>query len=127
MEPWRSAITLNQRLAGWIAYRLQLSGRWSQILSDMAHDSDATIMSLKPLLFLASVFLTAIPVVIASADASKSPQFQTLPPLREQAKIVDAWTETRKSLIPGILRKYNVDAWLVSTLPSGRAQHVKRR
>lgn len=53
------------------------------------------------------------PVAGASADASKSPQFQTLPPLREQADIVDGWTEKRKALIPGILRKYNVDAWLV--------------
>lgn len=52
----------------------------------------------------------------ASADASKTPQVQTLPPLREQAKIVDAWTETRKDLIPGILQKYNVDAWLVRML-----------
>lgn len=49
----------------------------------------------------------------ASADASKTPQYQTLPPLREQAKIVDAWTQERKTLIPEILRRYNVDAWLV--------------
>ncbi|KAJ4422913.1 hypothetical protein N0V82_002440 [Gnomoniopsis sp. IMI 355080] len=54
------------------------------------------------------------PVAGASADASKSPQFQTLPPLREQADIVDGWTKKRKALIPGILRKYNVDAWLIS-------------
>lgn len=53
------------------------------------------------------------PVAGASADANKSPQFQTLPPLREQADIVDGWTKKRKALIPEILRKYNVDAWLV--------------
>lgn len=41
------------------------------------------------------------------------PQIQTLPPLREQAKIVDAWTEERKLQIPDILRKYSVDAWIV--------------
>lgn len=73
-------------------------------------------MFLRSYLSLSLLLLTAAPVVIASADASKSPQFQTLPPLREQAKIVDAWTETRKALIPGILRKYNVDAWLVCLL-----------
>lgn len=48
-----------------------------------------------------------------SADPTKKPQVQILPPLREQAQIVDAWTEERKALIPGILRKYGVDAWLV--------------
>lgn len=57
--------------------------------------------------------LTLIPGTDGSADASKTPQFQTLPPLREQAKIVDAWTAERMALIPGILRKYNIDAWLV--------------
>lgn len=57
--------------------------------------------------------LALVPGANGSADASKTPQFQTLPPLREQAKIVDAWTEERIALIPGILRKYNVDAWLV--------------
>ncbi|KAK2614823.1 hypothetical protein N8I77_001621 [Diaporthe amygdali] len=50
----------------------------------------------------------------ASADTTKKPQIQMLPRLREQAQIVDAWTEERKALIPGILRKYGVDAWLIS-------------
>lgn len=48
-----------------------------------------------------------------SADATRRPQVQILPRLREQARIVDAWTEERKALIPGILQKYGVDAWLV--------------
>lgn len=51
----------------------------------------------------------------ASANAARKAQIQTLPPLREQARIVDAWTEERKALIPGILQKYNVDAWIVSS------------
>ena len=50
---------------------------------------------------------------LGSQAADKSPQYQFLPPLREQAEIVDAWTEERKALIPGLLRKYGVDAWLV--------------
>ena len=50
---------------------------------------------------------------LASQATNKSPQYQFLPPLREQAEIVDAWTEERKALIPGLLRKYGVDAWLV--------------
>ncbi|GAP86661.2 putative xaa-Pro aminopeptidase family enzyme [Rosellinia necatrix] len=44
----------------------------------------------------------------------KAPQFQTLPSLQEQADIVNAWTEDRKALIPGLLRKHGVDAWLMS-------------
>lgn len=56
-----------------------------------------------------------------SADTTKRPQVQILPPLREQAQIVDAWTEERKALIPGILRKYDVDAWLVSPASSSHS------
>jgi len=41
------------------------------------------------------------------------PEFVTLPTLREQAVIQDAWTEQRKANIPNILNKYGVDAWLV--------------
>ncbi|KAK8109422.1 hypothetical protein PG999_007559 [Apiospora kogelbergensis] len=52
--------------------------------------------------------------VIAGTNPHKTPQFQALPSLREQAKIVDGWTDERKALIPGILRKYGVDAWLIS-------------
>ncbi|KAI1658600.1 hypothetical protein F4813DRAFT_39170 [Daldinia decipiens] len=44
----------------------------------------------------------------------KTPKVQVLPSLREQAKLLDGWTEERKALIPGLLRKYGVDAWLMS-------------
>ncbi|KAK8070373.1 hypothetical protein PG997_010576 [Apiospora hydei] len=53
-------------------------------------------------------------VIAGSTNPHKAPQFQTLPSLREQAKIVNGWTDERKALIPGILRKYGVDAWLIS-------------
>lgn len=52
-------------------------------------------------------------ITFASVHTARRPQIQTLPALREQAKIVDAWTEERKALIPGILQKYNVAAWIV--------------
>lgn len=55
----------------------------------------------------------AVVVLIQLTGATKTPVIQTLPGLREQAKIVDAWTAEREALIPDILRKYNVDAWLV--------------
>jgi hypothetical protein len=54
-------------------------------------------------------------VVRASTNPDKTPQLQTLPPLREQAQMVDAWTDERKALIPGILEKYGIDAWLVQS------------
>ncbi|KAH9897128.1 hypothetical protein F4778DRAFT_772011 [Xylariomycetidae sp. FL2044] len=50
----------------------------------------------------------------SDATASKKPEIQTLPPLREQADLINSWTEERKALIPGLLRKYGVDAWLMS-------------
>ncbi|KAI0020031.1 hypothetical protein F4780DRAFT_395984 [Xylariomycetidae sp. FL0641] len=52
--------------------------------------------------------------LINSATAKTTPQIQTLPSLREQAELVDAWTEERKAQIPDILQKYGVDAWLIS-------------
>ncbi|KAI0171300.1 hypothetical protein BJ166DRAFT_479202 [Pestalotiopsis sp. NC0098] len=53
-------------------------------------------------------------VTFAAARSSKSPQIHTLPPLREQAEIVDGWTADRRALVPDMLRKYDVDAWLIS-------------
>jgi hypothetical protein len=48
----------------------------------------------------------------------KVPEYQCLPPLREQAAIQDAWRDQRISNIPHILQKYGVDAWLVGLLPT---------
>ncbi|GAW23238.1 hypothetical protein ANO14919_127900 [Xylariales sp. No.14919] len=65
---------------------------------------------------LATVLVAAYYVgeTFAVGVSKTTPQTQTLPPLQEQADIVNAWTEERKALIPGLLRKYNVDAWLMS-------------
>lgn len=51
----------------------------------------------------------------ATPVASKpdKPDYVTLPTLREQTAIQDAWTKQRMSNIPNILNKYAVDAWLV--------------
>lgn len=40
-------------------------------------------------------------------------QYQTLPSLREQAEILNAWREERLAGIPALLQNYNIDAWLV--------------
>lgn len=52
----------------------------------------------------------------ALAAQRKIAKYHHLPPLREQAAIQDAWTAERISNIPNILKKYNVDAWLVNLL-----------
>ncbi|KAK0614636.1 hypothetical protein B0T14DRAFT_438332 [Immersiella caudata] len=46
--------------------------------------------------------------------SSPTPEYHQLPPLREQAKIQDAWTKERRAHIGTILKKNGVDAWLVS-------------
>ncbi|OTA99008.1 hypothetical protein M426DRAFT_325518 [Hypoxylon sp. CI-4A] len=70
--------------------------------------------------FLALTHLVNSATLLATANAhhgtapGKTPQFQPLPSLREQAELLDEWTEERKALIPGLLRKYGIDAWLMS-------------
>jgi hypothetical protein len=58
------------------------------------------------------LLLYTVAVHIVSSKSPK-PEYITLPTLREQAAIQDAWTEQRISNIPNILKKYGVDAWLV--------------
>lgn len=55
-----------------------------------------------------------------SSSTKKVPEYQRLPPLREQAAIQDAWREERVSNIPQILQKYGVDAWLVCSIIHSR-------
>ncbi|PMD21392.1 hypothetical protein NA56DRAFT_703571 [Hyaloscypha hepaticicola] len=52
--------------------------------------------------------------VAGVASKPDKPEFVTLPTLREQTAIQDAWTEQRISNIPNILDKYAVDAWLTT-------------
>ncbi|KAF6834422.1 xaa-Pro aminopeptidase family enzyme [Colletotrichum musicola] len=46
--------------------------------------------------------------------ADPKPKYNPLPPLREQARIQDAWTAERKKTIPALLKKHGVDAWITS-------------
>ncbi|KAF8857241.1 hypothetical protein BDZ45DRAFT_624057 [Acephala macrosclerotiorum] len=46
--------------------------------------------------------------------STQEPQYVTLPSLREQLAITDAWRSERIANIPNILKKYGVDAWLIS-------------
>lgn len=69
---------------------------------------------------LVTVFVAAY--CVGETVAKKTPQLQTLPTLQDQADLVNSWTEERKALIPGLLRKYGVDAWLVGD-PSHPGTH----
>ena len=62
--------------------------------------------------WLKAIGLQSLLTVCLAADPS--PEYQRLPPLREQAHLKDAWTAERISNIPTILEKYDVDAWLMS-------------
>jgi hypothetical protein len=56
---------------------------------------------------------------VQSSSATRKPnqpEYVSLPPLRAQATLRDAWTAQRISNIPNILQKYGVDAWLVRLL-----------
>lgn len=76
-------------------------------------------------LFSGVAVLTAARAHVGTAPG-KTPKVQTLPSLREQAELLDGWTEERKALIPQLLRKYGVDAWLVS-LPCPVFYNLPRR
>ncbi|TVY36115.1 hypothetical protein LOCC1_G006074 [Lachnellula occidentalis] len=62
--------------------------------------------------------ISSIPLLVSLAvlcvQAVRVPQYQQLLPLREQAAIQDAWTVERLSNVPQLLKKYEVDAWLMS-------------
>lgn len=63
------------------------------------------------LIMIFTLLLAAL--AAGSAQASATPEYHTLPPLREQAKIRDGWTRERRDAIPSLLQKHGVDAWLV--------------
>ena len=73
-------------------------------------------------IFLRLLLLQTIAVQIVSSKPPKHEHI-TLPTLREQAAIQDAWTEQRISNIPNILKKYGVDAWLVRCLSINAARY----
>ncbi|KAG6817847.1 hypothetical protein H0H87_001679 [Tephrocybe sp. NHM501043] len=54
------------------------------------------------------------PAIWLSFVAKAAAEYQKLPSLREAARIQGSWREERVSRIPLLLRKYNLDAWLMS-------------
>ncbi|TDZ67372.1 hypothetical protein CTRI78_v002912 [Colletotrichum trifolii] len=53
-------------------------------------------------------------IFLPTALADPRPNYNPLPPLREQAATQDLWTSQRKAQIPALLKKHGVEAWLVS-------------
>ena len=64
--------------------------------------------------------------LINSAAVTKKPQYQRLPPLRQQAAIEDAWKQERIDNVPKILNKHGVDAWLVRLTNHSLLKNVKK-
>ncbi|KAF7792897.1 hypothetical protein EIP86_003998 [Pleurotus ostreatoroseus] len=69
-----------------------------------------SIMRLLPLVSISAFSLR----VLAQLHPDEPATYYTLPPLREQAAILNGWRDERVAHIPHILRKHGVDAWLMS-------------
>ena len=52
-------------------------------------------------------------VVAGQLHPTEPAKYQRLPTLREQAEIIDGWRQHRIDALPNLMKKYNVDAWLV--------------
>ncbi|KAF5387670.1 hypothetical protein D9615_000606 [Tricholomella constricta] len=50
----------------------------------------------------------------AQLHPSEPAKYQKLPSLRQSARIQNGWKNERIARIPSLLRKYNIDAWLMS-------------
>lgn len=61
-------------------------------------------------------FLLALLTQVHGISDKFNGEYSTLPPLREQAALKDAWTKSRIDSIPALLSKHGVDAWLVLIL-----------
>jgi hypothetical protein len=64
--------------------------------------------------FIGALGLLTLPFTLLADQVSKEPSYITLPPLRSQTALVNSWRKERLENVPNILKKYNVDAWLIS-------------
>ncbi|TFK55584.1 hypothetical protein OE88DRAFT_1765719 [Heliocybe sulcata] len=72
------------------------------------------MMKVLSVLLITIAIIRSITCSYAQLQPKKPSQYRSLPSLREQARILDAWKERRLSRVPALLKKYDVDAWLVS-------------
>ena len=59
------------------------------------------------------IYLVFVSCVLGQLHPEGPSQYQVLPSLREQARILDRWRQERLDTIPNLLREHGVDAWLV--------------
>ncbi|KDN63753.1 putative xaa-Pro aminopeptidase family enzyme [Colletotrichum sublineola] len=64
--------------------------------------------------WLTTALIPAAALLWGPVAGDPTPKYNPLPPLREQARIQDAWTAERKAGIPALLKRHGVDAWVVS-------------
>ncbi|TFK43663.1 hypothetical protein BDQ12DRAFT_596951 [Crucibulum laeve] len=62
--------------------------------------------------FFLQILVTGL--ALAQLHPKEPAIYQRLPSLRERAHIQDQWRDERISTIPSLLKKYNIDAWLMS-------------
>lgn len=66
------------------------------------------------------IFTTLISLCSSSSTINqKTPQYQLLPTLREQAQLQQTWHDTRLAHIPTILKRNNAEVYLITQLEHG--------
>ncbi|CAL1701328.1 unnamed protein product [Somion occarium] len=60
------------------------------------------------------VIATVATTVVSQLHPSEPAKYHQLPTLREQAVILDGWRDERVARIPQLLKKYDIDVWLMS-------------
>lgn len=62
-----------------------------------------------------TILFALVPCCLSQSHPNEPAQYRELPSLREQARILNEWRDTRLTRLPQLLQKYDLDAWLVST------------
>ena len=69
---------------------------------------------IKGLACLGLSIISSFLCIVAQLHPADPAQYQTLPFLRDQARILDEWRYQRLQALPELMKRYNIDAWLVS-------------
>lgn len=70
----------------------------------------------RSLTILSTLFLFQSCEVYAQYHPDEPAQYQRLPPLREQAAILESWRQERIDALPALMQEHGVDVWLVRFL-----------
>ncbi|PSR93772.1 hypothetical protein PHLCEN_2v4667 [Hermanssonia centrifuga] len=92
----------------------------------MFEDSTFTLPRTMLWSFWLAISLNFLGGTVGQLHPREPAQYRTLPSLREQALILDRWRDERVARIPELLKKYNVDAWLVIlSLPISQREYAE--